>query len=97
MPTLEEDAPEASSATREGERGEAADVVAEAVVGRLDVVDAGVPGRVEQLGRDGEHRHVDEPGERQRDHDVEALEAEHAPALCGVGTGTRFLVSAECR
>ena len=39
---------------------------------------------MEDGGGHDQHRHVDEPGDRHRDHDVDLLEAEDAPALVGI-------------
>ena len=42
---------------------------------------------MEELGGDGEHRHVDQAGEAERDDHVQALEAQHAAALAVVAAG----------
>ena len=42
---------------------------------------------MEELRRDGQHRHVDEPGDAQGDDHVDPLEAQHAPALVVVSAG----------
>ena len=44
-------------------------------------------GSVEELGGDGEHRHVDDAGEAEGDDHVEALEAQHAAAFVVVAAG----------
>ena len=65
--------------------GVAADDRAEAAVGLVDVADLRQAARVEDARGHDQHRHVDEPRDRHRDHDVDLLEAEDAPALARVG------------
>ena len=47
----------------------------------VDRVDAGQTRAVEELGGDGQHGQVDQPGEAERDDHVGALEPKHAGAL----------------
>ncbi len=72
---------------RERERSGAADEVAELRVSLWDRAQARERGGVEELRGDGQHRHVDEAGEAERDDHVEALEAQHAAALAVVAAG----------
>ena len=50
---------------------------------------------MEELGGDGEHRHVYDAGDAEGDDDVEALEAQHAFRSRSLRHGIRPLVSAE--
>ena len=52
---------------------------------------------MEEFGGDGQHRHVDYPGEPERDVDVEALEAQDTFFSLSLRVGIRPLVSAEWR
>ncbi len=67
---------------REGERRAAADEPCRTPAWACWIdADAARARWCEELGGDREHRHVDEPGEAERDDHVEALEAQHARAL----------------
>ena len=69
----------------EDDVGVATDDRPEPAVGLVDVADLRQAARVEDARGHDQHGHVDEPGDRHRDHDVDLLEAEDAPALVGVG------------
>ena len=81
VPTLEDESPEASRATPNMIADAGPEVRAEPVVDGVEVVaDVVEAARVED-GRGGDqHAHVDQPGDRHRDDDVDELEAEDAAA-----------------
>ena len=83
VPTLELDRPEASSATANASAAPPPISASMPGVRALDRVDARAPGVVEQLGRDDEHRQVDDPGDAHRDQHVDALEAQQLALLVG--------------
>ena len=87
MPTLDEEAPEASSATANASAAVPPTRWPNWAWASLDRAQTREGRGVEELGGDGEHRHVDQAGEAERDDHVEALEAQHAAALAVVAAG----------
>jgi hypothetical protein len=65
----------------EGERRGAAYEAPELGMGLLERAQPGQPTGVEQLGRNGEYRQVEQAGKAKRNDQVEALEADHSGAL----------------
>ena len=81
MPTLEEETPRGQQRDRERQCRGAADEVPELGVSLLDRTQTIQRGGVEQLRGYGEDRQVGQAGKAERDHDVEALEADQPGAL----------------
>ncbi len=98
VPTEEEAKPEASRAMPKTVAALIGDQRLEAFEGAVDRVDAGQAAAVEERGGDDHHREVDHAGQRERDDDVDLLEAEDLALRSASSRPTiRRWVSAECR
>ena len=80
VPTTELDMPEAISESRKMPGRTDAEQRRQRVIGGFDLGDVRVAG-VEGAGRHHHHRHIDEPGNRQRDHHLMIGDAHQQAAL----------------